>query len=74
MKVITPSFIIEDPINGEVMLKNIERYGRVCYKTEEKITKDSAAAFCKKILEAGHEAVIEHEKVTVRIICDMSYP
>lgn len=70
MKVISASFVIEDTVDGEKILKNIERCGRVCYKTEGNITNESAKIFVKKIIESGHESVIEHEKVTVRIICD----
>ena len=70
MEIIKPYFIIEDEIDGEKILKNLERYGRTCYKSEEKITPESATGFVKGILKSGHESVIEHEKVTVRIVCD----
>lgn len=70
MKVIKPSFIIEDNINGDEILKKIERAGRTCYKSENKITADSSRDFIRKIIASGHETVIEHEKVTVRVICD----
>ena len=62
--------IIEDEINGEAILKNIERYGRTCYKSEENITETSSKRFIGKIIQMGHESVLEHEKITVRIICD----
>lgn len=70
MRLIKPFFIIEDEIKGIDILKKIEKAGRTCYKSEQKITKDSAREFVKKILTSGHESVIEHEKVTVRVICD----
>jgi len=70
MDAISFKTIIEDEISGEIILKNIERYGRTCYKSEDKITESSAADFIKKIIELGHESVLEHEKVSVRIICD----
>jgi len=70
VKIIKPYFIIEDEVDGERILKNIERYGRTCYKSENRITPDSARRFIATILKSGHESVIEHEKVTVRIICD----
>lgn len=69
MKVIEPSFEIM-PVNGEEILKNIERAGRTCYKSEDKINADSARKFVAGIIKSGHESVIEHEKVTVRITCD----
>lgn len=70
MRVIEPYFEILDDFNGEDMLKNIEKYGRVCYKSEDKITEGSAKLFIANILKSGHESVIEHEKISVRIICD----
>ncbi len=70
MEIIKPFFVIEDDVDGERILKNLEKYGRVCYKSEAKITPDSSRNFIKRALERGHEAVIEHEKVTVRVICD----
>lgn len=70
MKIIKPSFIIEDALDGEKLLQKIEKYGRTCYKSEDKLTPESARKFVKRILEIGHESVIEHEKITVRIICD----
>lgn len=70
MEIIKAYFVIEDDIDGEKILKNLERYGRVCYKSEEKITSDSAKGFIKRALERGHESIIEHEKITVRVISD----
>jgi thymidylate synthase (FAD) len=70
MKIIKPSFeIVGDP-NPTVILQNIEAFGRVCYKSEESISQNSAASFIQKIIRSGHESVIEHEKLSVRIICD----
>lgn len=70
MKIIASSFEILSIIDGRQILKNIERIGRVCYKSEDKITDESAPKFLLGILSKGHESVIEHEKVTVKFICD----
>ncbi len=70
MKIVKPSYKIEDEINGIEILKKIERAGRICYKSEDRITDDSAIKFVKKILASKHESVIEHEKITVTITCD----
>lgn len=70
MKIIEPSFEILNEIDGEMILKSIEKIGRVCYKSEESIDVDSAVGFVSKILKSGHESVIEHEKISVKIICD----
>ena len=70
MKIVEPSFEILDKVDGMEMLRKIEMCGRVCYKSESRITKDSAQKFVQYILNSGHESVLEHEKVTVRIVCD----
>ena len=70
MKVITPYFVIESEVNGENALKLIERAGRTCYKSEDKANQASADDFVRRIINNGHEAVIEHYSITVRIICD----
>lgn len=56
--------------DGEQLLKNIELCGRVCYKSEDRITDESAAAFIRMIMKSGHESVLEHEKITARVVCD----
>ena len=43
MKIISPSFEILTPLDGQAVLKHIEMCGRVCYKSEDKITGTSAA-------------------------------
>lgn len=70
MEIIKPYFLIEDEIDGEKILKNLERYGRTCYKSEDKIAAGSSRDFIKRIIASGHESIIEHEKVTVRVVCD----
>jgi len=70
MKLINPTFIIESALNGISILKSIEKAGRTAYKSEEKITNDSAKDFVKMIIKRGHLSVIEHYSVTVRVICD----
>lgn len=70
MKIIKPSFEILDDIDGKEMLKKIELAARTCYKSEDKITDDSAEKFVRNLIKRGHESALEHEKVSVRIICD----
>ena len=48
----------------------IEAAGRTCYKSESKITPDSAARFIAMILKSGHHSVIEHASASVRFVCD----
>ena len=70
MKIISPSFEILTPLDGKTILKHIELCGRVCYKSEDKITDTSAAAFVAGIIKRGHEAVLEHFNITIKFICD----
>ena len=70
MKIISPSFEIMSLVDGKAVLNHIEKCGRVCYKSEDKITETSAAAFVAGIIKRGHEAVLEHFNITVKFICD----
>lgn len=70
MKIIKPSYEIEEKIEPEKIMNTIERAGRTCYKSENNIKEGSAEKFIENIIKRGHESVIEHEKITVRFICD----
>jgi thymidylate synthase (FAD) len=70
MNIIKSGFKIESEINGIEILKQIEKVGRTCYKSEDKITEDSALKFVQGIMSRGHEAMIEHNAITVRFTCD----
>ena len=50
MKIIKAGYELITPINGEEILKKIEQAGRVCYKSENLITEDSAKRFCENII------------------------
>lgn len=64
MKLIKPSFEIwEQPTGLEGVYKQIERVGRVCYKSEDKITEDSAKPFVDRMIKSGHGAMLEHGTV-----------
>jgi len=70
MELIKPNYEILSPIDGAAILKSLEMAGRVCYKSEEKITPESASKFVHMLINKGHESVLEHEKISVRFICD----
>lgn len=70
MKIISPDFAFVDSINGNAILKKLEAVGRTCYKSEDKITEDSAINFVRNLIKRGHESVLEHVSITVRIITD----
>lgn len=70
MKIIDANVELITPIDGATILKRLEECGRVCYKSEDKITDSSAPKFVANILKRGHEAVLEHCSFTVKFICD----
>jgi len=69
MKIIKPSvqFFGTVPTEYNAALKFIEMAGRTCYKSEDKITEDSAEGFVKKLIKAGHLAMVEHSNFVVKI-------
>jgi len=69
MKIIKPSYEIMTPIDRDAILKQIELAGRVCYKSENNITSESAPKFVKMMIDNGHEAMIEHGSLTVKFVC-----
>lgn len=70
MQIIKPYVQIEEEINTEKIMRTIEKAGRTCYKSEHNITDNSAEKFIMNIIKRGHESVLEHEKITVRFVCD----
>ena len=58
MNIIEQFAHIIDPIEGDI-LRQIESRGRVCYKSEDKITSESATGFVKRAIESGHNTVLE---------------
>lgn len=68
MKLIKPSFEIrEQPSGLEGVYKQIEGAGRVCYKSEDKITEDSAKPFVDRMIKSGHGAMLEHGTVYLKV-------
>lgn len=70
MKIIKPLIEVED-YDGIRIMKNIERACRTCYRSEGMITDDSYKRLLTNCLNRGHESVLEHEKITVRMTCDI---
>jgi len=71
MKVVQPGYEILTAIDRLEILQAIERAGRTCYKSEDKITDVSAAKFVRMLVKRGHEAMIEHApSISVKFICD----
>lgn len=70
MKLIKPYTKILTPIDGEEILKFIEIIARTCYKSEDKITEDSARKMVQNLITKGHEAMIEFYDIVVKFVCD----
>lgn len=70
MRIVEPKVEIITELNGNEILKHLEKAGRVSYKSENKITKDSAKNFIPAIIKSGHESVIEHFNITVKFTTD----
>ena len=74
MKIIKPSYEILTLISdgGIKELQHIEKIGRVCYKSEDRITEngESAKKFVKMLISNGHEAMIEHSSLSVKFVVD----
>ncbi|MFO7761166.1 MAG: FAD-dependent thymidylate synthase [Thermodesulfobacteriota bacterium] len=71
MKIISPSWEIMEDLDTESPAIRIEKCGRLCYKSEDKITMESAPLFIKKIIEQGHNSVVEMAVVTLQIDFDL---
>lgn len=68
MKLIKPAFEIWEQSSGlEGVYKQIERAGRICYKSEDKITEDSAKSFVDRMIKSGHDAMLEHGTVYLKV-------
>ena len=68
MRIVKPNFEIWEQSAGlEGVYKQIERVGRVCYKSEDKITEDSAKPFVDRMIKSGHGAMLEHGTVYLKI-------
>ena len=68
MKLVNQSYEILTPINRDEILQRIELAGRTCYKSEDKITPDSASGFVQRIAKSGHDSVLEHVNLTIKFI------
>lgn len=59
--------LLEQPSGLEGVYKMIEIAGRTCYKSEDKITEDSAKGFVERMIKSGHTAMLEHGTVYLDI-------
>ena len=77
MKLIKPSveIIKQEKYDLLHVFKFIELAGRTCYKSENKITEDSASEFVDRMIKSGHGAMLEHGTIYLTIpVSDISNP
>ena len=70
MDIINAGYEIMDELDGEAILRKIERVARVCYKSEDKITEGSAERLVRSLIKSKHEAMLEHYSFSVKFIVD----
>lgn len=70
MNIIKPTTEILTPIDDKYILKFLEPIARTCYKSNDKITEDSAEKMIQNLLKRGHEAMIEFYDIVVLFTCD----
>ena len=70
MLLVKPEIQVEN-YDGIKIMKNIEKACRTCYRSEGLITEDSYKKLLKNCINRGHESILEHEKITIRMVCDI---
>ena len=70
MRIVEPWIIVEKIVGIQIM-KKIEKACRTCYRSEGMVSEESYKNLLKNCLNKGHESVLEHEKITVRIYSDI---
>jgi len=69
MLIVDPSFEIQEDLDRQPIAVRLESCGRICYKSEDLITEESAVPFVKKIAAHGHNSVLEMAVATYQISC-----
>ena len=70
MKVIAPYFEILEDLDSQSLAVRIEACGRICYKSEDKISPESAEPFIRNIIKHGHNSVTEMAALTLKVLYD----
>lgn len=70
MKIIEPKMEVEK-FDGKAIMKRLERACRTCYRSEGSITDESYKTLLNNCITRGHESILEHEKITIRMTCDI---
>jgi thymidylate synthase (FAD) len=73
MKIVEPSYEIQHDLDNSSIAIRLEACGRVCYKSEDLISTDSAIPFVSKIAEHGHNSVLEMAVVSFEVTCHIDH-
>ena len=57
-----------EKVDGVEVLRKIERIGRICYNSIDKITPTSYEGFVRGLITSGHESVLEHVSLTATVV------
>lgn len=70
MIIVDPKIEVEN-YDGKKIMKRLERACRTCYRSEDKVTDTSYSNLLKNCINRGHESILEHEKISIRMLCDI---
>lgn len=70
MQIIKPWIEVPE-IDGIKIMKSLEKAAKQCYRTQENIKENSYDHFLRNCINRGHESILEHEKITIRMKCDI---
>ncbi|MGB3212585.1 MAG: FAD-dependent thymidylate synthase [Desulforhopalus sp.] len=73
MKIVEPSFEIQHHLDSSSISARLEACARVCYKSEDNITDTSAIPFLSKIVDHGHDPVLEMAVVSFEVTCHVDH-
>lgn len=67
---VDPKIELLDQIDAKEIIRTIEFACRTCYQSRDLMTEDSGEKLIRSCIKRGHESILEHEKITFRVICD----
>lgn len=70
MQIVKPWIEIPE-IDGIKIMKTLEKAAKQCYRTQGNIKEESYDHFLRNCISRGHESILEHEKITIRMYCDI---
>lgn len=68
---IVKAWVEVEKFDGKQIMKNLERACRTCYRSEDLIKEDSYKGLLSRAINRGHESILEHEKITIRMYTDI---